>query len=685
MCVCVCGVCAKKWSSTRHRTTKHARAPFPPHQPTTDAAAELSSLEATLRQPDAVLEPGVLAVLRRYVAAGGHPATVVELLADSYVGHAAAAELAVAWDKLLDVGNSGGKAGGAAAPAVAPAPPPTEADHLHTLAAARFDPAAFAGVFTRGGGGPPPWLHALVADRAGRALFYQLSSRHSNCLLLSYAVQRALRAAPAPDEVAAAGAALAGHCSVFASLAASALARVPQARAGELVPLAADLSADLCRAQHAYITAAAMLARLGGEGGKDGDGGDAPSPPTCARYRRLAQELQAAAAAAHGAPVWQMARWLLPVDAGAGADAAAAAVAALAAADGSSAGGSASDGDAAVSELSRMYRAPAAAAGDGGWGAGGTGDASTPPPIPPLSVLRQPAVFERLISRLFTPGRAAAVDATDAAALLATAAAAVDERASGGGLDAADVPGAAAAIAGARALAHGAATGARFDAAAAAAAASAARVGAAAAGVLHTARVCLGDPDWWLSSLGGGGGGVPPLVSALAAVLPAAPSLGRAAVAVVEAGLRGAGNARPDAARALADVLVAVIVGAGGGGDADSSGGSDTVVRDGLAASQRWAASADPSLVRHLVRRLLAAVGPPYSPEFGGAVVRLLAASGVRSRRGATSTASATRSDGPDADTLRAFAGAVAVLPFDPPLSAREAGLLAELKAERVF
>ena len=167
---------------------------------------------------------------------------------------------------------------------------------------------------------------------------------------------------------------------------------------------------------------------------------------------------------------------------------------------------------------------------------------------------------------------------------------------------------------------------------------------------------------------------------------PPPPSLGRAAVAVVEAGLRGAGNARPDAARALADVLVAVIVGAGGGSADDSdAGGSDTVVRDGLAAAQRWAASADPSLVRHLVRRLLVAVGPPYSPEFGGAVVRLLAASGVRSRRGAAAAAAATRSDGPDADALRAFAGAVAGLPFDPPLSAREAGLLAELKAERVF
>lgn len=48
--------------------------------------ATLAALEAALRQPDAVLEPGVLGVLRRYVSEGGRPATVVELLSENYVG-----------------------------------------------------------------------------------------------------------------------------------------------------------------------------------------------------------------------------------------------------------------------------------------------------------------------------------------------------------------------------------------------------------------------------------------------------------------------------------------------------------------------------------------------------------------------------------------------------------------------
>lgn len=54
------------------------------------AAAEqqrrLNELEAQLRQPDAVMEPGIMERLRDYVMANGHPQAAVEHLTDSYVG-----------------------------------------------------------------------------------------------------------------------------------------------------------------------------------------------------------------------------------------------------------------------------------------------------------------------------------------------------------------------------------------------------------------------------------------------------------------------------------------------------------------------------------------------------------------------------------------------------------------------
>ena len=48
--------------------------------------AELNQLEQVMRQPDAVMEPGILVKLRQYVAKGGSPRDVVEMLTDSYVG-----------------------------------------------------------------------------------------------------------------------------------------------------------------------------------------------------------------------------------------------------------------------------------------------------------------------------------------------------------------------------------------------------------------------------------------------------------------------------------------------------------------------------------------------------------------------------------------------------------------------
>jgi hypothetical protein len=47
---------------------------------------ELNQLETLMSLPDAIMEPGILAVLRRYVSDGGNPATVVEMLSDNYHG-----------------------------------------------------------------------------------------------------------------------------------------------------------------------------------------------------------------------------------------------------------------------------------------------------------------------------------------------------------------------------------------------------------------------------------------------------------------------------------------------------------------------------------------------------------------------------------------------------------------------
>ena len=81
-------------------------------------------------------------------------------------------------------------------------------------------------------------------------------------------------------------------------------------------------------------------------------------------------------------------------------------------------------------------------------------------------------------------------------------------------------------------------------------------------------------------------------------------------------------------------------------------------------------AAADPSLVRHFLRKLLAAVSPPHSPEFVGAVSRLLVVSGVKKRGAGMAGAGGgggggqagadlggmLAADGPSRAHLRAFA-----------------------------
>ena len=55
----------------------------------------------TFNAPDAIMEPGIFEVLRRYIAAGGTPPEAVQALAQSYRGYAQLDNLLCKW--LRDV------------------------------------------------------------------------------------------------------------------------------------------------------------------------------------------------------------------------------------------------------------------------------------------------------------------------------------------------------------------------------------------------------------------------------------------------------------------------------------------------------------------------------------------------------------------------------------------------------
>ncbi|GLC69877.1 hypothetical protein PLESTF_000890600 [Pleodorina starrii] len=129
--------------------------------------------------------------------------------------------------------------------------------------------------------------------------------------------------------------------------------------------------------------------------------------------------------------------------------------------------------------------------------------------------------------------------------------------------------------------------------------------------------------------------------------------------------------------------------GAGGSGSAEGSGGGGGApqpvpggaVREVLDLVEAWSkqGGADPALLRYFVLQVLGFASPPYSPEFCGALLRLLLAAGVRATNVRNEVAAAL---------LREFAAAAseglaaaAAAGVSPPLTAREQHLLAELAA----
>ena len=250
------------------------------------------------------------------------------------------------------------------------------------------------------------------------------------------------------------GASLAAYFGVFHRLLAARLreaASTPDE--ARLAWLSTELAEGAAASQHAYVHTQLLLraaaAPRAGAGG--GGGGAAGAPAAAPRFLRLAQELESAAAAAHGGVVWKMGAWLAGARGGPAAQQAAGVVADLLAGAGAS-------GTPPTSELIRLHRlyfpqqqqqqhqqhqqhqqqhqqqqqalAAMAVGGPTAGGGAGSGDAASgAAEIPPVAVLQRPRVFEVLLSGLFSPTRQLPPDAYAAcSALLALAAAAADER-----------------------------------------------------------------------------------------------------------------------------------------------------------------------------------------------------------------------------------------------------------------
>ena len=533
--------------------------------------AELAALEGRLGAPDAILEPGVMELIRQYVGRGGQPQRVVEQLSDHYQGLATMAELVHGWypasgaPKSVGGGRAGKGAGGGGAPA-------EERDlrlYLEDLVEEQFDPAVFSDMFSSGKGAPA-WLGSLIEVEEGRRLIYRLAQKHKDSLLLNFAVQCILQQGH-EKEVLTMGGSVAGNFGVFHRVLCGVLKQLPEADDEDFPAHVRELCQLTCESEHTYVYAQLMLAHLVGA-------------TDSALLGKVAGELEAYAASKFGAVMWKLKALHTPT----GTD-------------------SLTDSDAANS-ISNIMGQETVVAGDTIKLDRLFGDTAK---MPSLALLQSGQLLKKLLKDLFTPNRVLSEGHKQAnIRLLALGTAARDLRPRGGDVDLSRVPEVGDAIREGLAL-----IGCSQEV-------EAARFGlfrypAVSLGILFWVKKRLLDPEFYETQ------GVtlkPWCLKFLAKASLHQPSQGAVVLGIIVEALGVLGNSDLQFSQQLLDVVLFLL-----------EKGSVVEVLDFMA---QWSArSPDPYLVRQLVFGAIAMAGAPYSYVFGSALLKTMAQAGIKKDR----------------------------------------------------
>lgn len=279
-------------------------------------SAHVRALEERLLAPDAVMEPDIFVVVNGYMEKRGQNTSaaavdVIRFLEGGYEGYAHMGSLVCSWLRYVDendddddddrgakrqrVGtpNSAGTKSSAGvndnntATADVDEAPADEAWFLRELILEKFKPSTFENLFTSGGGGPPRWLNALVSEPGGRELIFQLSNKHNDSLLLSFALKKIVSKGYA-EEVARKDVDLSRYFDVYHSILMvrlRALASTNDER--EISRLYGLVQRSALSSMLGYLHVRQVLTRLASDGEREGK-------PWAGRFRRMYQDLEAA-------------------------------------------------------------------------------------------------------------------------------------------------------------------------------------------------------------------------------------------------------------------------------------------------------------------------------------------------------------------------------------------------------
>jgi negative elongation factor C/D len=123
---------------------------------------------------DAIMEPGVFDLLKRYAQCGGSPEEVVKLLSENYVGLAQSANLLIQWLQVAGVSKEEINT--------------IIENYLKNLIKRHFDPQKADSIFEETGT-TPTWLEDMIVRPTWRELFYELAEQYPNCLMMKFTLQ----------------------------------------------------------------------------------------------------------------------------------------------------------------------------------------------------------------------------------------------------------------------------------------------------------------------------------------------------------------------------------------------------------------------------------------------------------------------------------------------------------------
>lgn len=193
-----------------------------------------------LQAPDAIMEPGVLRTIQSFMSNGGNPEDIVTHLSDGYCGFADMCGLLGEW--LQDTGMQSDETA------------TLVQDHIKTIIKQNFNAERANSILESG---KAPWLNEMIQFPTWRKMIYDLSLVHINTPFLNLVIKRICDAGYL-DEIAHVTS-VANEVDVFSAVMSHTIIKLIGQSEAELEKSLEDFCCLACQSQHTYLFTQSVL------------------------------------------------------------------------------------------------------------------------------------------------------------------------------------------------------------------------------------------------------------------------------------------------------------------------------------------------------------------------------------------------------------------------------------------